>query len=173
MKKIPSDQPMIYVGTYEKYNNGSIDGAWISLEGHDKESFYKEIKELHKDEADPEFMFQDYECFPKDFYGESGLDERIWEWLELNEEERKLVAMYAEAVGGDFDLSEAQDCFHGTFESEAEFAENFSDQMGDIPESTPDYIKNCIDWERVWNYSPRYDYSTSTDENGDIWFFHN
>ena len=26
----------VYVGTYEKYNNGSIAGAWIDLEDHDE-----------------------------------------------------------------------------------------------------------------------------------------
>ena len=51
-------EPRLYVGTYAKYNSGSLRGAWMSLEGHDKESFYAACAELHKDEADPEYMFQ-------------------------------------------------------------------------------------------------------------------
>ena len=35
-----SDQPAIYVGTYAKYNNGSIEGAWVDMtEIEDKEDF--------------------------------------------------------------------------------------------------------------------------------------
>ncbi len=52
----------IYVGTYHKYNNGSIAGAWIDLENLSEEEFYSKCKELHKDETDPEFMYQDFEC---------------------------------------------------------------------------------------------------------------
>ena len=52
----------IYVGTYQKYNEGSLYGKWIDLLDYsDLEEFYKDIRELHKDEDDPEFMFQDWE----------------------------------------------------------------------------------------------------------------
>ena len=52
----------IYVGTYHKYNNGSIDGAWINVTDLDKEEFLEKCQELHQDEEDPEFMYQDWEC---------------------------------------------------------------------------------------------------------------
>ena len=84
---IPQHEPAVYVGTYEKYNNGSIGGGWMSLEGHDKESFYAACAELHSDESDPEFMFQDFQNFPREFYGESGLAAEIWDWLELDEDD--------------------------------------------------------------------------------------
>ena len=59
--------PSIYVGTYAKYNNGSIFGAWLDLtEYDDAEDFYKACAELHKDEQDPEFMFHS-------LYGQRGL----------------------------------------------------------------------------------------------------
>ena len=32
----------IYVGTYEKYNNGSIAGAWVDFENMTKAEFYEE-----------------------------------------------------------------------------------------------------------------------------------
>ena len=59
--------PRVYVGTYAKYNNGSIKGAWIDLEGLDENSFHDACLELHKDESDPELMFQDFEGFPRRF----------------------------------------------------------------------------------------------------------
>src|SRR5690349_16831915 len=61
-EKASSTAPRVYVGTYAKYNNGSIAGAWLDLEDYaDKDSFLAACAELHKDEDDPEFMFQDFE----------------------------------------------------------------------------------------------------------------
>ena len=72
----------IYVGTYSKYNEGSIAGAWLDLEKFsDKEDFLSACLELHNDEADPELMFQDYEGFPDRFYSESGITEALFDWL--------------------------------------------------------------------------------------------
>ncbi|MEQ3054471.1 antirestriction protein ArdA, partial [Bacteroides finegoldii] len=43
----------VYVGTYAKYNNGSLSGAWLDLSDYsDKEEFYEACRELHKDEED-------------------------------------------------------------------------------------------------------------------------
>ena len=64
--------PRVYCGTYEKYNRGSIAGAWVTIT--DFKSGAEVVKHccnLHKDEADPELMFQDKENFPDQFYGES------------------------------------------------------------------------------------------------------
>ena len=70
----------IYVGTYAKYNGGSILGKWLDLSDYsDKEEFYEACRELHKDEQDPEFMFQDWEYIPSDLIGESWLAENIFE----------------------------------------------------------------------------------------------
>lgn len=53
----------IYVGTYKKYNEGSLFGEWLKLSDYsDYEELQEAMKELHKDEQDPEFMIQDYEC---------------------------------------------------------------------------------------------------------------
>lgn len=67
-----STTPSLYVGTYGKYNNGSIAGAWVDLSTFsDGEEFFKFCKALHSDERDPEFMFQDYQNFPSSLYRES------------------------------------------------------------------------------------------------------
>ena len=169
---IPQHEPAVYVGTYEKYNNGSIGGGWMSLEGHDKESFYAACAELHSDESDPEFMFQDFQNFPREFYGESGLAAEIWDWLELDEDDRKLLAQYCDAIGCEgLTIEDARDAFHGTADSEAEFAERMAEDCGEIPKDLPSWI--VIDWETSWNCNLRYDYATSTDDDGAIWFFHN
>ena len=53
----------LYVGTYHKYNCGSIYGKWIDLDDFsNKNEFLSACFEVHKDEDDPELMFQDVEC---------------------------------------------------------------------------------------------------------------
>jgi antirestriction protein len=171
-RKVSNEEPAVYVGTYNKYNNGSIGGAWLSLEGHDKESFYEACKELHSDESDPEFMFQDFQNFPREFYGESGFDSAFWDWLELDEEDRELLAQYCDAIGCEgLTIEDARDAFHGTADSFAEFAERTAEDCGDIPKNLPSWI--VIDWEASWDCNLHYDYATSEDDNGMIWFFLN
>ena len=69
----------VYVGTYAKYNNGSLSGAWLDLsEYSDKEEFYEACRELHGDEEDAEFMFQDWENVPEGLIGESWISENFF-----------------------------------------------------------------------------------------------
>ena len=72
MKTTALSEASVYVGTYGKYNNGSLFGAWLDLSDYaDKEEFYEACRELHKDEEDAEFMFQDYENIPENLISES------------------------------------------------------------------------------------------------------
>ena len=69
----------VYVGTYGKYNNGSLSGAWLDLSDYsDKEEFYEACRELHKDEEDAEYMFQDWENVPEGLIGESWISENFF-----------------------------------------------------------------------------------------------
>lgn len=66
--------PRVYVGTYGKYNRGSLGGGWLSLmDCKDYQDFLRRCGRLHRGERDPEFMIQDTEDFP------DGLD--CGEWL--------------------------------------------------------------------------------------------
>lgn len=57
--------PRVYVGTYRKYNNGSIAGGWVSLRDcRDYQTFLGKCRSLHRGERDPEYMIQDREDFP-------------------------------------------------------------------------------------------------------------
>ena len=153
-------EPRLYVGTYAKYASGSIAGDWLSLEGHDADSFHAACLELHSDEVDPELMFQDFEGFPRDFYGESHLDGRVWEWVACSESDRELWEAYAEAIGypiGDTELACAQDAFCGQFDSVEDFAEQTCEDCSDLS-GVPDFIRHCIDWRAVWQSALRFDY---------------
>lgn len=132
--KVSGDSPAVYVGTYGKYNAGSLKGAWLNLEDYDsKEEFMKAAHELHKDEDDPELMFQDYQNFPDEFYGESYLPEKLWEWLKLSEDERKVYAAYVELVGEKYaTFQSAQDAFMGVYDDEGSWAADFIKQLGGI-----------------------------------------
>lgn len=68
----------VYVGTYRKYNEGSINGGWLDLADYPSyNDFLGACHRLHKDESDPEFMIQDNEGFP------DGLD--CMEWMSEDE----------------------------------------------------------------------------------------
>lgn len=57
-----------YVGTYGKYNGGSLAGGWLDLSDYATyQDFLKACRELHKNESDPEFMIQDWEGLPDGF----------------------------------------------------------------------------------------------------------
>lgn len=54
---IYSDSPAVYVGTYHKYNCGSLAGMWVDLSTFvDYAEFIDFCHALHCDEADPDYM---------------------------------------------------------------------------------------------------------------------
>lgn len=57
--------PRVYVGTYKKYNNGNLDGGWVTLTDYKNyAAFMTACRQLHKDERDPELMIQDVDDMP-------------------------------------------------------------------------------------------------------------
>lgn len=135
--------PAIYVGTYGKYNSGSLKGLWMNLEDYaDKDEFLDAAKKFHKDEEDPELMIQDFENFPKRFYNEGGLNEGIWEWLELDAEDRDILEAYMEARGeSDLDIKEAKDAYQGTYDSEKDWAIEHIDHVGLSDDELPHFLE--------------------------------
>ena len=154
----------IYCSTFAKYNNGSLKGEWIELEGHTKESFLFRCKEIHWDEPSPELMFQDFEGFPRELYSESFISKNLFEFLELSENEKEIVEAYLEATGysGEhIEFENALEAFCGEYDSEEEFAEQTCEECEMIPAELPDWIKFCIDWKAVWESALRHDYFNS------------
>jgi antirestriction protein len=137
----------LYVGTYNKYNNGSIQGAWIDLTDYtDSESFYQACAELHADEQDPEFMFQDFKGFPKDLYSESGNVDAIYEYIDfLNETHLSQEAVDAGLWLG-IPLDKLEDAYYGQFDSDTDLAYEFIESTG-LLQGVPDSITNYFDYE--------------------------
>jgi len=90
----------LYVGTYAKYNRGSLAGAWLNLDDYrNADEFAAACRRLHRDERDPEFMFQDVETDPgadwqEGLYSESGIPREYWTLKsEAEAEARRAAAM--------------------------------------------------------------------------------
>lgn len=100
MKTTTNLNPSVYVGTYGKYNNGSLFGKWVNLTDFtSKDEFIEYCNELHKDEHEPELMFQDWEYFPENTISECSINDEIFEFLQLDEYEQKQVLIYNSATG--------------------------------------------------------------------------
>lgn len=108
----------VYVGTYAKYNNGSIKRDWIELSNFSFiEEFYECCSELHSDETDPEFMFQDWENIPSELISESSLSENIFSIIEkVSDLDYKTLEAFAAWISiGNHDI--ASDDIDSLFES--------------------------------------------------------
>lgn len=139
-------EPRVYVGTYHKYATGSIEGKWLDLEDYsDRSEFLEACAELHKDEIDPEFMFQDYEGFPAKFYSECSLEEELWGWLELDENERKMCEVYWENSDDSASIDDVRERFQGVYKNEEDWAYEFLDSTGDIAQ-IPERLRNYFDY---------------------------
>ena len=167
------DEVKIYVGTYAKYNNGSIFGEWLTLgEYSDLSEFYDACKELHKDEEDPEFMFQDFETpdIFKNAISESGINDDIFEMAEALE--GKDIDMISAFIDLGYDLNsdniqKAEDSFFGEFNNYEDLGEEYANQTGVLDE-VPESLKYYFDFEKYGK-----DLSYDLQESGNYFFWNN
>lgn len=157
--QIDVTQAKVYVGTYRKYNDGSICGKWLNLSDYsDKDEFYKACYELHEDEQDPEFMFQDYEDIPNGLISENWISDRLFEVLEtLEDMDANLLEPFLiwcnnehkSFTDEDIDdlLSSFQDDYIGAYNSEEDFAEEQIELRDDLNE----FAKRFFDYEAYAN----------------------
>ena len=128
-------EPRIYVGTYAKYNNGSLDGKWVDLMQFDTyEEFVDYCRELHKDEKDPEFMVQDFENYPEKWYHEGGLPteeefDKITDFYMLSGDRKAAYEAYVNHTGDD-DFEHFEEAYQGKFNSAEDFAYDLVDGIG-------------------------------------------
>ena len=130
------DQPAIYCGTYKKYNEGSLFGAWLDLRTFDSyDEFIDVCTQLHADEEDPEFMFQDYQCFPEYWYSESCMGEEVFNkiiaFIHLEDDRQKAFKAYVSATGND-SISDFEEDYEGEYDSEEDFASYIVSESYDL-----------------------------------------
>ena len=167
------DEVKIYVGTYAKYNNGSIFGEWLTLSDYsDLSEFYDACRELHKDEEDPEFMFQDYETpdIFKNAISESGINQDIFKLAEsLEGKDIDMISAYVSLMGEKLTpelIEQAEERFHGQFDSYTDLAEDYAEQTGMLSK-VPESIQRYFDFE-AFGRDLAYDFM---EENG--YYFNN
>lgn len=124
-----ANTPKIYVGTYGMYNNGSLFGEWFDLTDYsDRNEFYKACYEFHRNEFDPELMFQDWEYIPEFLIAESWLHEDTYTYFEavaeMSSESAEAFELYCNSIvswpssGLEFDelLEGFHESYRGTLE---------------------------------------------------------
>ena len=146
--------PAVYVGTYGKYASGSLRGVWLDLTTFaDYDEFLAVCRYIHRDEADPEFMAQDFEGFPREWYTEGFMSERefdlIREFAELDEDEREAFEVYVSAFGSSRNDSTIFDNFReaycGKWSSEEEYAEQLVEDCCML-EGAPEFLKSYFNY---------------------------
>ena len=126
------NHPAVYVGTYAKYNDGSLFGVWVDLvKCGDYNTFMDVCHNLHADEVDPELMNQDYECFPSVWYSESGIDEdtfdKIIEYADMDDDDRDAYEAFTDSFGNE-SFESFKERYMGKWDSEKDFAEHIVDE---------------------------------------------
>ena len=154
-------QPSVYVGTYGKYNDGSLCGLWIDLSTfNDFDEFIDFCKAIHADEEDPELMAQDFEGFPRQWYNEGFMSEddfdNIIEYSELCDKySREAVDDYMEFHD---ELDDFEEAYCGEWDSEEDFARHIVSEFYDL-ERSMGKLANYFDYEAfgrelfMWDYS--------------------
>ncbi len=142
-------EPSVYVGTYSKYNDGSLCGLWIDLSSFsDYDEFINFCKAVHADEEDPELMAQDFEEFPREWYNEGFITrkdfEKILEYVELCDR------YGVEAVNDYMEFHDTLDDFEYAYCGRWEDEEAFAMQV--VDECYPDLSKALKGWERYFDY---------------------
>ena len=159
----------VYVGTYAKYNSGSIEGKWLDLENYaDAGEFYDACRELHKDEAYPKFMFQDHEGIPQSLIGESYIDPAVWELLDLSDDIDTDAALAYVECFGEWDKRQFYDRYRGHYDSWEDMCEEYLEDTG-ILAGIQEWARPYFDYEAYAN-----DVRCSGDyEESDGYFFRN
>ena len=158
---IKDNNACVYVGTYNKYNCGSLDGAWVDLESfHNEKELMRFLYRLHADEAEPEFMVQDYMNFPRRFYSESMNEHdfaELFKWLNLDTEEREMCAEYWKEIDESASVDEITDSLVYYGNSDDYFDELAEEELQNVP----DALKFCFDYVK-WRELCSYDYNVTS-----------
>lgn len=153
-QNITLSEAAIYVGTYKKYNEGSLFGKWLKLSDYvDLKEFFEACRLLHSDEEDPEFMFQDYENIPEELIGECWICDTLFEVIEALQElddvqDPFLVwCHYMSHNLANDDFENLKELFYeeyqGAFNDEEEFAKQLIEQCYDLT----DFMKCYFDYK--------------------------
>lgn len=160
----------VYVGTYAKYNAGSLSGAWLNLDNYsDEEEFLDACRNLHKDEEDPKFMYQDFDfdldlcSIMSPLVSETSIPPVVWDLLQVEPEE----LVYVEATWSEYNskisveeaLELGVEACCGEYSDLEDFAYVYYTELTDSRDLG--YLSKYINWSRV---------AQDLETEGFIWF---
>lgn len=138
----------IYVGTYAKYNNGSIAGEWLTLSDYnDAQQFIDACNALHNDEIDPELMFQDFDDIHKNYCHECIDIAEVYYYVDACNDFIKDVI--DAGLDCDIPLDSIMDAYIGSYDTDIDFAYDTAEQCGYLTLETNEWPYNCIDWHKA------------------------
>ena len=161
-------EPSVYVGTYGKYNDGSLRGLWIDLSSfNDYDEFINFCKAIHADEEDPELMAQDYEGFPREWYTEGFMSEddfdNILEYSDMCDKHG--VDAVDDYIEFNDSLDNFEEAYCGEWDSEEDFARHIIEECYNL-EKMMGSLANYFDYEAYADALFDWDYNMGT--NGHV-----
>ena len=155
MEATDLNEARIYVGTYAKYNNGSLQGEWVELSDfYDLDDFMERCAEIHEDEEAPEYMFQAWEEIPDGLIDESHLEENFFELRDelnrLNDTEKEAFWVWAD--GNSSQLTQDAYSLVKSFQSDyiGSYAsrEDFAEELAKMENALSDFALNYFDFSK-------------------------
>ncbi len=160
-------EPSVYVGTYGKYNDGSLCGLWIDLSSFNAyDDFIEFCKAIHADEEDPELMAQDYEGFPRQWYNEGFmLEDDFYNILEYS----NMCYQHGQEAVDDYmefhdKLDNFEEAYCGEWDSEEDFARHIVGECYNLEREMGD-LARYFDYEAFGRELFMYDYAMGANNN--------
>ncbi|HVV67736.1 MAG TPA: antirestriction protein ArdA [Gammaproteobacteria bacterium] len=146
--------PRIYVACLAAYNDGHLHGIWLDAD-QDVDILQESITEMLR--LSPESNAEEHAIHDVENFGSLTIHEyesltTVSAWAKFIVEHGKIGAELIAYCSGDIDqaVTVMEDCYHGAYNSEPDFVEEFLDQIGtQIPENLRwyvDYEKMARDW---------------------------
>lgn len=160
------DEPSIWLGCLSCYNNGRLNGKWITAEQATEPQAAETLNGLAKLETvndytasrcrkcfGDEFEVMDHQLIPnscataKDFYDNA---EQLAELHNTGELALLVILAGALDPAGIMSLDELaeyhQNSYYGEHDTDKNFAEHYADEVGDTA-SVPEHMRNYIDYD--------------------------
>lgn len=148
-----SNTAQVFVTTYAIGNKKDFTvGKWFDLSDFaDKEDFLESAMEFAINELgdnNPELCFSDYDNIPSELIGESDFDDRLFEFLELSDNDKEIVQAYM-GLGCNLDesLNNALENYFGYFETVTDLGVHIAYELMRLDDSNP--FVNYINFEQI------------------------
>lgn len=147
-----NEEIRIYVACLAAYNNGYLHGEWIDAT-QDMDDIWDQVKAMLKaspvEEEAEEYAIHDYEGFGSHQLGEYEGLEHVHDLAVFIEEHGELGSELLNQLHGNIDeaTTAIEDNYCGCYSSLADYAQELTEQQGDIPK----HLEFYIDYERMGN----------------------